>query len=481
MNTRAVAFGSVLLLVASGIAACSGGGSGSAVSPVATPAPVTGPTNSPMSGSTGTLTLTIPRSTSASQRSPRFVSPNSAVLRTTVKTVNGQPPTATQVPVNPTTTLLSTGAGGNCTASPAGETCTVTIPAPSGSVVYQFDLLDAATPPHVLATITVTLTIAPGSTNPNLQATLDGVVASVTITAPHLQPGTAFSGPITVQAFDASGALITGSAPFALSFTLTDNDGTTHTSLTDGGTTGKTITDGSPNDVVILNYDGANIPSFSISFTLSGGSRHEHGRQRASRHQPDADPGPDDHADEHADGDSDAHAHAHAHARRSDADADPHADGNAHRDADSHADADADADSHADADSNAVADSGSGHAQRRSEPAQRQRHRRDQRQDDHGVREPVSGAAPVHRVRHVQPGRRHDRDRHDEQPAGAVGDLHRDRRRGRKLRRDLQGRVEPNSRRPHRRHHQRLQHQQPRAPMIATTQPTLLAGANLHA
>ncbi|MDQ6942896.1 MAG: hypothetical protein M3169_10355, partial [Candidatus Eremiobacteraeota bacterium] len=267
MNTRAVAFGSVLLLVASGIAACSGGGGGSAVSPVA---PVTGPTNSPMSGPTGTLTLTIPRNPSASKRSPQFVSPGSAFLRTTVKTVNGQPPTATQVPVNPTTTALTTGAGGNCTAGPSGETCTVTIPAPSGSVVYQFDLLDASQ--QLLATITVTLTIQPGSTNPNLQATLDGVVASVTITAPHLQPGTSFSGPITVQAFDASGALITGLAPYAFAFTLTDNDGTTHTSLTDGGTTGKTITDGSPNDVVILNYDGANIASFSISYTLQGGS-----------------------------------------------------------------------------------------------------------------------------------------------------------------------------------------------------------------
>ncbi len=265
MNTRAVAFGSALLFVASGIAACSGGGGGAS-------APVTAPTTTPLSGLTGTLTLTVPRNTDAAHRSPRFVSPNAAFIVTTVKTVNGQPPTTTQVPVNPTTTALSTGAGGNCVASPSGEVCTVTIPAPTGTVVYQFDLLDSASPPHKLATITVTFQILPGSTNPNLQAQLDGIVASVTVNAPHLQPGTSFSGPVTVNAFDASGALIVGNAPFANPFTLTDNDGTTHTSLTDNATTGKTITDGSPNDVVILNYDGANIPSFTITVTINGQS-----------------------------------------------------------------------------------------------------------------------------------------------------------------------------------------------------------------
>ena len=263
MNTRAVAFGSVLLLVASGIAACSGGGGGGSSTPI------TAPTTSPLEGPTGTLTLTIPRNTDSAHRSPLFVSPNSAFIVVTVKTVNGQPPTTTQVPVNPTTTALSTAAGGNCVVAPAGETCTIKIPAPTGTVVYQFDLLDAAN--HKLATNTVTFTILAGSTNPNLSAQLDGIVATVTVTGPHLNPGTSFSGPITVQAFDASGALIVGNAPYAFSFTLTDNDGTTHTSLTDNGVTGKTITDVSPNDVVILNYDGSNIPSFSITVTTVNG------------------------------------------------------------------------------------------------------------------------------------------------------------------------------------------------------------------
>jgi hypothetical protein len=110
----------------------------------------------------------------------------------------------------------------------------------------------------------------PGNANPSLAAQLDGIVASVTVSAPHLQPGTSFSGPITVNAFDASGALIVGPAPFAFPFTLTDTDGSNHTSLTDNGSTGKSVSDGSPNDVVILNYDGANIPSFQITVTING-------------------------------------------------------------------------------------------------------------------------------------------------------------------------------------------------------------------
>jgi hypothetical protein len=264
MNTRAVAFGSVLLLVASGIAACSGGGGGSTT-------PITAPTTSPLEGPTGTLTLTVPRNTDAAHRAPRFVSPNSAFIVVTVKTVNGQPPTTAQVPVNPTTTALSTAAGGNCVVVPAGETCTIKIPAPTGTVVYQFALLDNATPAHTLATNTVTFTIAPGSTNPSLAAQLDGIVATVTVTTPHLQPGTSFSGPITVNSFDGSGAQIVGPAPYAYSFTLTDTDASSHTSLTCNGITGKTCTVTSPNDVVILNYDGTNIPSFGITVTTVNG------------------------------------------------------------------------------------------------------------------------------------------------------------------------------------------------------------------
>jgi len=260
MNTRAAALAAVVLL-----SGC--GGAGSVVAPAQ---PLVAPT-APLPASMGTvmLTLGIPRGASSARRAPRYVSPNSAFLGVTILTVNGVPPTTTQVPaaVNPLNVALSTASGGNCTTAPTGETCTVAIPAPTGQVSYRFDLSDASN--NKLSTLTQTFTIAPGVTT-NLQATLNGIPASVVIIVPRLNRGTSFSGPITVEAFDASGALIVGSAPYASAFTLTDSDASGHTSLTNNAVTGVTITVTSPNDVVILNYDGQ--PNASFTIKASGGT-----------------------------------------------------------------------------------------------------------------------------------------------------------------------------------------------------------------
>ncbi len=218
-----------------------------------------------------TVTLFVPRSgASSSVRAPRFVSPNAATLIVTTLTVNGNAPTSAQVPpsANPTTATLSTGTGGNCTAVTGGLSCTVAVPAPTGAVKDSFQLEDGAS--NLLATNVATLNVTGGSQTFAVQ--LMGVVRTVTVVAPSLHYGTAFSGPITVSAFDASGAQIVGSAAFANPFTLTDGDATGHTSLTDNATTGTSVTVGSPNDVVILNYDGSNAtPTFAI--TANGGTQ----------------------------------------------------------------------------------------------------------------------------------------------------------------------------------------------------------------
>jgi len=256
MNTRAVAVASLIFL-----AGCGGGSSTPApVGPV--PSPV--PTATPAPG-TATLTLGVPRSGSSAQRAPRAAGSTAAFLVVTVKTVDGQPPTAAQVPTNPTTIALSTAAGGNCTTSPSGETCTVTIPAPPGQVTYQFDVLDANN--NKLATITATFTITPGTT-PHLSSAVNGLVASVVVTPPTLTAGTPFNGPITVQAFDAGGTLIVGSTPYANPFTLTDNDATGATSLSDGTMSGLTVTVGAPSDVVNLSYTGTADDPFTLSIGI---------------------------------------------------------------------------------------------------------------------------------------------------------------------------------------------------------------------
>ena len=258
MNMRAVAVASLILL-----AACGGGSSTPApVGPVPTPQP----TATPAPG-TATLTLGVPRSGSSAQRAPKATS-TAAFLVVTVKTVDGQPPTAAQVPFgNPQTIALSTASGGNCTTSPSGETCTVTIAAPPGQVTYQFDVLDANN--NKLATSTATFTITPGTT-PHLSTAVSGIVASVVVTAPTLNAGTSFAGPITVQAFDAGGTLIVGSTPYASPITLTDNDTTGATSLSDGTMSGSSITVGAPSDVVKLSYTGTADDPFTISVAFPG-------------------------------------------------------------------------------------------------------------------------------------------------------------------------------------------------------------------
>ena len=262
MNTRASAVASLVFL-----AGCGGGSSTPApIGPVPTPLP----TATPAPG-TAKLTIGVPRSGSSVQRSgssvvraPRAGSVASSLV-VTVRTVDGQPPTSAQVPVNPQTIPLSTAAGGNCTTSPSGETCTVTIYAPPGQVTYQFDVFDANN--NKLATTTATYTIAPGTT-PNLTTSVNGLVASVVVTAPTLSAGTPFTGPITVQAFDAGGTLIVGSTPYANPFTLTDNDTTGATSLNDGTQNGATVTVGGPNDVVNLVYTGTADDPFTLTIAI---------------------------------------------------------------------------------------------------------------------------------------------------------------------------------------------------------------------
>jgi hypothetical protein len=204
MNLRA--------LVATSLFLAAGCGGGSGVAPQETAAVLNPPpTVAPVSAvATASLTITVPRNASSAQRSPHFVSPNSASIAITVVSVNGAAPSTAQVPVNPTVVALSTSGGGNCAVSPSGETCTVPLPAPTGVMQYSFALKDVAG--HVLARNTATFTIVPGASNQTFAAVLDGVVASVVVNVPATHAGTAFSGPMTVQAFDASGALIVGSA-----------------------------------------------------------------------------------------------------------------------------------------------------------------------------------------------------------------------------------------------------------------------------
>ena len=272
MNKRALIVASLLVL-----AGCGGGGGGS--SAVAPPPPVPSPTATPVAAlGSATLTLSIPRATSAGQVLPQFVSPGTTSISIVINSVDGNTTLPAGVPRTTTVALTTTGANPPCTASPSGQTCTVPIPAPTGVVNYTFSLLDASN--NVLAVATVSFTIAAGSNNPSLRAVLNGVVKTVSVFIPQFSSGTSFSGPITVNAYDASGALIVGGAPYFAPFTLTDGDTSGHTSLTNGGTTGLTVTVNSPNDVVIMNYDGATEDPFSVN--ANGSTLQQNGNQNGN-------------------------------------------------------------------------------------------------------------------------------------------------------------------------------------------------------
>jgi hypothetical protein len=264
MNPRALAVVASLAL----LAGCGGGG-GSSPAPQQ---PVTNPTTTPVTSQSATVNILVPRSsTSSSARAPQFVSPNAATLTVTVLSVNGSAPTAAQVPPsqNPVTAQLSTGTGGNCTAVTGGLSCSVTVPAPTGAVKYGFQLKDSSS--NLLAVNTVTFNVTTG--NQTFSTQLNGVVKTVTVTAPSLNAGQTLSAaPVTVAAFDASGAQIVGSAAYANPFTLTDNDASGHTSLVDGGTTGPTVTVNAPTDAVGLNFDGSN-QTQSFTITAGGGTQ----------------------------------------------------------------------------------------------------------------------------------------------------------------------------------------------------------------
>ena len=244
----------VILLGA--LAAC-GAGSGNGTPAVQTSSPSASP--QPQSGAVS-LTITIPSTRIlAHARQPAFVSPGTQSVSVTPQ--GGPTQTFTIAPGSPA-----------CTTSAAGRTCTFGASAPVGNdtlAIATYASTDGSG--AALSRASITVTVVAGQSNP-VTATLSGVVASVTFAAPTLRAGTAFSGPITLNAYDASGGLIFGADPYANPFTVTDGDASGVTSLTVNATTGLTVTVGGFNDVIIFNYDGSAIDPFGISATLPGGS-----------------------------------------------------------------------------------------------------------------------------------------------------------------------------------------------------------------
>ena len=265
------------------LAACGGGGGGgsaSVPSGAASPTPAPLPTvNSSSWQSTAKLTFTINRGTSplptAHQRgvkdAPLFISPSATYMDVTVNSVNGSTTLPSWVPTSTVQIPISAvDAQPNCNTNGPIETCTITIPAPPGTVNYTFTATDGT---FGLATQTGNQTLVQGQ-NANLSITLAPIVNLVTTSmsaATNVNFDSNGSQTITVVAYDADGNPITSPGAYAHPFTLTDTEtgtsGTTNLGV-NGGAGGATVTITAPTDFVTLYYTGQAFNSFS--FTAAG-------------------------------------------------------------------------------------------------------------------------------------------------------------------------------------------------------------------
>ena len=211
------------LLLACGLAACSGGGGGQAVPrPVRSPAATTG----------AAIRILVPKAsgTSAHARRPAYVSPSTQSLVIDVTSQSSQ----TALTGFPQTVNLSPTSPG-CTATPNGTQCTVSIDAPVGSydaALSTFDGLNA-TGNLLSAAQSIPFNILVNQTT-TIPLVLSGRVTSMTLaaaggglTAKHLSvyalPASA-SGTFAAFGLDPDGNMIVG--PGAPAITATTDDAT---------------------------------------------------------------------------------------------------------------------------------------------------------------------------------------------------------------------------------------------------------------
>uniref|UniRef100_E6Q4E8 Uncharacterized protein n=1 Tax=mine drainage metagenome TaxID=410659 RepID=E6Q4E8_9ZZZZ len=217
------AFGFFLFLAAAVVAGCGGGGSGNS-------------STLPAHGGAGgtaqqaALQIFIPEPASASvARAPQYISANTKSIVITLTSVNGVPP----APFVPPT--IFNVAVPPCTVVTGGISCTVTVGAILGTDAFTIDAYDAANGTgNILSSGTISIAVGPGTNTPPPVA-LGGNVAKVVVTAPPspsaspapngvLTPtidGTVNTIQVSVAAYDASGNLIVGSAPFASPIPIT--------------------------------------------------------------------------------------------------------------------------------------------------------------------------------------------------------------------------------------------------------------------
>ncbi len=272
MNARLQSLGFAVggSLALAAVTACGGGGGGSG----APGAPVPNVTSTPGSFAQGTagasITLSLrqysPVDTSATKRRAAYVSPATAQISLTVISVNG-----TRVTGTPTTFPVSPTSPG-CSGTNGVVTCTLNANIPIGNDVLTASTLDANG--HSLGTSTITASIQQNLAN-SIALSVGGTIASLQMYLSQTQfaSGTPGTANVIVVPLDQSGAEIVNPGNYNPSIALTSSSSVNgHVSLiTDGVNTGQSGTIVSPNDQIVVNYDGVATSGGSTITANAGG------------------------------------------------------------------------------------------------------------------------------------------------------------------------------------------------------------------
>jgi hypothetical protein len=261
----------VVVIIAWSLTACGGGGSHTSsalVPPGGGGAPTSGTTHA---SAPATLDVTFapytPVETSSTRRRPAFVSPATASIAVSVVSVDGSAPSgAIQAVFN--TSPGST----NCAATGGTTSCSFTASIPVGNVdVLQVQSYDGPNGSgHLLGSATATTSIQANAQNV-VELSLGGVIAALDVLLVHPQfPIAGGTSLLVAVPLDGSGAQIVNPGAYASPITLTSSDAHFQF-ITDGGAPSATATINSPNDQVVVTYDGHESAGTSATIAANAG------------------------------------------------------------------------------------------------------------------------------------------------------------------------------------------------------------------
>jgi hypothetical protein len=271
MMRRLPLWASVAFLAASAavLSACGGGGAAHAGGTL----PASGSTPgsvAPQGSATATFALSLqqytPVGTAANRRRAAYISPATAQISLTIISVNGVASTG-----SPLTFAVGPGAP-NCSTVSGIVNCTLSATIPIGSDVLSASTLDANG--HTLGTSTIAATVTQNATN-RIALAVGGNIANLQLYLSQSQftSGTPGTANMIVVPLDQSGAEIVNPGNYNPAITVTSSNSVSgHVSLiTDGSNTGQSATIDSPNDQVVVNYDGV-VTSGNATITASAGN-----------------------------------------------------------------------------------------------------------------------------------------------------------------------------------------------------------------